>query len=167
MNSMPPPSSGPDNDSAFQQRLKASTPLIQKGYAYWADKGGPDYLPRRSDINPFEIPDLIRNVVIIDVLRDPLDFRYRLMGTAITDHLEMDRTGQKMSEIPFQKAPSVIWQSCSQVVSEKRPVITDVPYVGPRSEFKEAHDIVLPLFDERGDVDKLLIFVDYVSKQVA
>ena len=167
MNDLAPVIQMAGEDSAFLAALQLRSPLIQQGYEYWARPGWPHVLPQRRDVKPFEIPELIRNMVLIDVLDNPRDFRYRLMGTAVTAHLEEDRTGQKMSEIPFQASPSRIWDTCQKVATEGCPILSDVPYVGPHSEFMTAQDLVLPLFDDNDKVRTLLIFVDYLSKKVA
>ena len=70
------------------------TRVVQDGYTYWRSKAKDGQLPARSDINPVDIPRLMPHVVILDVRREPvLDFRYRLIGTYVVEHLCADRTG--------------------------------------------------------------------------
>jgi len=52
-----------------------SDPRLGRLYAYWLSKrleGGP---PRRRDLDPIEIPDLLPILHLIDVLWEPLRFR--------------------------------------------------------------------------------------------
>ena len=66
--------------------------------AYWERKRGARTMPAPRDIDPVEIPRLIPWLTIADVTYDPLDFRYRLMGTRIVEAGGVDRTGQSLRE---------------------------------------------------------------------
>ena len=102
------------------------TRVVQDGYSYWRSKFNEGRLPSRSDINPIDIPRLMPHAVMVDVKREPeYDFRYRLIGTYVAEHLFTDHTGSWFSEIDHQKAPSQIWQNCKHVCqrrSKTRPV---------------------------------------------
>ena len=57
---------------------------------------------------PRELVDAVRmpatllpRFAIVEVLRDPLDFRYRLLGTNLTQFFGRDNTGRKFSEIYY------------------------------------------------------------------
>ena len=52
-------------------------------YAYWAGLRHGPKLPGRCDIRPEELKRLLPTVSLIDVRRDPLDFRIRLAGTGL------------------------------------------------------------------------------------
>jgi len=157
----------PSGDGAFLAELGKRSPVIQNGFAYWQSMGWPDRVPRRDDLKPFEIPKLIPHAIILDVLTEPLDFLYRLIGTEVVDKMARDRTGQKFSEITFQRPPSKIWEYCEAALSGRCPVLTDIPYVGPQADFLEAQDLVLPLADDAGNITKLLVFVDFIAKSDA
>ncbi|MDA0262380.1 MAG: PAS domain-containing protein [Proteobacteria bacterium] len=110
------------------------TRVVQDGYTYWRSKAKDGQLPARSDINPVDIPRLMPHVVILDVRREPvLDFRYRLIGTYVVEHLCADRTGSWLSEIEHQTAPIKIWQNCKQVVETDKAFLAGTPYVGPHN----------------------------------
>src|SRR3546814_13638668 len=67
-------------------------PLLQ----YWSERAAGRAAPRRSDIDPLDLPSsLLPHLLLIDVERDPPDFRYRLAGTAAdTIH------GQSLKGVP-------------------------------------------------------------------
>lgn len=140
---------------------------VRQGYDYWRAKITGDRLPSRADIEPTEIPALLPHVVLLDVSDDPRDFRYRLIGTMVARHLSRDRTGTWMSEIDHQKAPSTIWENCSKAVDHRRPIVSNIPYVGPLKDILEAEDVILPLVDAADRVNMLLVFVDYLTKQLS
>lgn len=121
-------------------------------------------MPERADIDPGDMVPFLPNVLLIDVLRDPLDFRYRLTGTLIDDHIGRCVTGLRMSEIPHQAPPSRIWSACEYVLRERTPLNSDVPYVGPKCDYVVAEDIIMPLSSNDETVDMLLVVVDYLRK---
>ncbi len=71
-------------------------------YAYWDRRRSPDRpLPARADIDPLDIPELLPNVWLTDVVvTDGVTrFRERLVGTALTRLYGKDTTGQMFEEI--------------------------------------------------------------------
>ncbi len=76
---------------------EALRPLFQ----YWLAACGDKSLPARADIDPVEMPiQLLPNVVLVDVVPEPLRFRYRIVGTAVAQMLGEDWTGYFVDEIP-------------------------------------------------------------------
>lgn len=61
-------------------------PEIVAIYDYWRSKVPAGcLLPARRDIDPAEIPRLLPNVWLVDVVDDVRRFRVRLIGTALVD----------------------------------------------------------------------------------
>jgi hypothetical protein len=54
-------------------------------FAYWASRRQGAKLPSRRDLHPGDIKRLLPTLSLIDVVRDPLDFRVRLAGTGLYD----------------------------------------------------------------------------------
>ncbi len=67
-------------------------------YEYWLAKGAGKGMPARADIDPLDIPGLLANVFLIDVVAgNPRRFRFRLVGTRITE-LEGEMTNRFLDE---------------------------------------------------------------------
>jgi hypothetical protein len=81
-------------------------------YAYWQSRCGGERAPLRADIDPIDIPRLLPNVLLIDVIGQPAyDFHYRLLGTAIVEVDGVDYKGSHLSEmVPSTEAFHHIWQ---------------------------------------------------------
>jgi hypothetical protein len=140
----------------------AESKIVQAGHAYWQAVKGARALPLRSDFDPpLEVPRLVPNMIVFDVLYEPLDFLYRLIGTKVRAHLMQDLTGTRMSEIEFQRPPSVIWSHHVWVVQHAVPRFMRPPYVGPHRDFMFIEAVILPCGTETR-VDKLMVFVDFV-----
>src|SRR5258708_31088712 len=61
---------------------------------YWDGKCQGRFAPRRADIDPMDLVEALPRIMLADVLTDPLDFRYRLSGTAICNVLGQEMTGK-------------------------------------------------------------------------
>src|SRR6266404_3792675 len=89
-----------------------TSPILSEAHAFWRSKLAGRSMPSRKDIDPTEIPQLLRYVMLIDVLADPLDFKYRLIGTAVCSLLHRDYTWSRFSELPGKGKGSVVCESC-------------------------------------------------------
>jgi len=78
--------------------LEALAPPLPQLIAYWERKRGTRIMPAPSDIDPVEMPRLLPYIAIADITRDPLDMRYRLMGTRLIEMGGVDRTGTSIRE---------------------------------------------------------------------
>ncbi len=137
---------------------------IRGGFDYWMSKRAGRRMPSRGDITPAEIVELLPYIILIDVTRDPLDFRYRLIGTVIDTHMNQPLTGRWISSIPHQRAPSRIWTACERVLVERTAHSSDIPYIGPMKDFVVSEDILMPLSDDGETVDMIFVVVDYLRE---
>ncbi|WP_420345280.1 PAS domain-containing protein [Pelagibius sp.] len=153
-------SNAPANSSVPLLALKS--PINQQGFDYWNAKRGARLMPARGDIDPSEILKILPHIFLLDVRAEPLDFRYRLIGTKMDEHMMGSYTGLWMSSIPHQKAPSRIWSSCRQVFESRAPLSSDVPYVGKNKEFLTTEDLIMPLSDDDDQVNMLFVTVGFV-----
>lgn len=142
--------------------LALRSPINQFGYDYWKRKRGRRGMPGRNDIDPAEIVKILPHIFLLDVRQAPLDFRYRLIGTKMDEHMNARYTGLWMSEIPHQAPPSRIWANCRQVVESGQPMNGDTPYVGRNKEFLTTEDLIMPLSDDDRTVDMLFVTVGFV-----
>lgn len=140
---------------------RLTSPVNRASFAYWSSKHDGDALPGRANVDPLEMRAFLVNIVLLDVLRDPLDFRYRLIGGVVRHHLSADLRGQSMRQISHQAPPSIIFESCRQVVDSSQPLSSAIPYVGPHKDFRAAEDLILPLASDGRTVDMLLVTIDY------
>jgi hypothetical protein len=145
---------GLDPSSLQAERLRIA-------YGYWLGKRQGRLMPCRSDIDPVEIPALLPYVMLIDVIGHPLDFRYRLIGTAARNIMRRDYTGLLFSEIAGKGEGSVLWHGCELVVRSKAPVSMSPPYVGAEPGLKECENVLLPLSDDRIGVTMILKVISF------
>lgn len=138
--------------------------LIVEVRRYWERKRGDRPMPARADIEPSELKAILPNLALADVAYDPLDFRYRLIGSEIDRHSADSHTGKWVSEIPGRAPPSAVWENLVGVVTSKTPSERSVPYVGPFKDFVTTRQIILPLSDDGTTVNMLMGAIDYVRR---
>lgn len=85
------------------------------GYEYWRGKAADRAMPRRTDIDPTEIPKLLPHVRLVDVV-GPGRYRYRLVGTAAQALHGSNPTGRLVHEVlsgPIGKRIVAVYDECA------------------------------------------------------
>src|ERR1041384_5625614 len=65
---------------------------------YWESKRASRAMPSRGDIAPAQLKEHLGWVMILEVLPGARDFRYRLIGTLVTQYFSQDSTGKTVAE---------------------------------------------------------------------
>lgn len=128
----------------------------------WAEKNGG--IPARRDINVRDVGMHMPYVVVFDILNDPLDFQYKLVGTQVAAHTHGDYTGKKLSEMEGKGPGSKIWGFLDQARETKQPLMKEVPYVGPMAAFMRSTLLFLPLASNHETPDKIFLVSNFISK---
>jgi hypothetical protein len=134
---------------------KAVSTLIPDGLAYWNRIRGDRKMPARANLDPLHIPALLPYVMLVDVMRDPLDFRYRLIGSEIDRVLTIDHRGKRLSELPGKGQGTLIWEHHRQVADTAAPFRTEVKYVGGNTQVRRLEHCLMPLSSDGARVDMI------------
>jgi len=92
------------------------------------------------------------------------DFRYRVIGEVIQRYSRGNYAGKCFSEVDGQGSGSEVWSIVSTVTEQRRPLLLRPPYVGPHHHIFFCESCTLPLVDERGDTDRVLIACDFLPE---
>jgi hypothetical protein len=130
--------------------------LLPAALAHWHRLRGGRHLPLRRDFDPSEAPALLPYVIMVDVLRDPPDFQYRLLGTAIDRVLGGGYRGKRYSELSFTRPGTPLWDEHWRVVAEQVPLRSTVAYFGSDRAVQKAEHVLMPFSDGGESVDMLL-----------
>lgn len=147
-----------------QSWLESEAPLSPMGrefLLYWHSKcpapPGSGF-PTRADIAPEEIPRLLPHIFMVDVLEregEDLDFRFRLVGTAIAN-IEGEHTDRQLSDMfPDRAAYEVLWRQYRDAVAGKIWVRRETLRWRDRDHV-EYEVILAPLQDDAGRVSMLI-----------
>src|SRR3546814_2463406 len=71
---------------------------LRRLYEYWCSRCQGGALPSRRDIDPLDIPDLLPNLFLLDVIGDAEDFVFRLAGSRVEEAFSM-RSEEHTSEL--------------------------------------------------------------------
>jgi hypothetical protein len=131
-------------------------PRLVELYDYWSRRRPGGGLPCRGDLDPAAIPRLLKHVFLVDVLPQPLDFRYRLIGTDLVRVAGRDVTGCRLAEaLPHREFPRYF--ALYRAVTERRqPVrVTGASWI-PRNDYLDWEAALLPLAAPDQSVNMLL-----------
>ena len=138
-----------------------SSPRLRRALDYWNRRRADRLMPARADIDPMHIVDLLQFVLLIDVLSDPRDFRYRLIGTAVVEISRSDMTGRRLSATAGKGPGSIVWDNCERVVTCRAPFSRSPPYIGPSERFRDCENLLMPLSTDGDRVDMVFQVVDF------
>jgi hypothetical protein len=129
---------------------------------YWSGKRGDRAVPLRADIDPAEIPSLLPYVMLLEIERAPLRFRYRLAGSNTYDirkGLEVRSvTGHYVDEMEFHIAPTAVILDFLRLAMERaRPVYRQAQFPAGAARSGMHNALALPLAGETGEITMLLV----------
>ena len=88
-----------------------------------------------------------------------MDFRYRVIGSHCREHFFDNYTGRMMSSLDHISRDGELFTALLTTIDERRPVLTNVSYVGPKREFRKNTEAMLPLCGVDGRVGHILVFL--------
>jgi hypothetical protein len=128
---------------------------LRRLFAYWTEKAAGRLCPARRDIDPLDFDYLLGDIALLEVLHDPLRFRYRVMGTRIVRRVACDMTGKLVSEIPTPQLRRASQQNYELVTRERKPVLQRGTRIFDGRTFR--YEILrLPLSDDGIAVNMIL-----------
>jgi hypothetical protein len=153
----------------FLQMGELNSPIIRTAISYWLSKQVDGAPMRRCQFDATEIPHLLPYLILLEVVRGVidravLDFRYRVIGDVLLRYSRGNYTGKCFSEVDGQGPGSEVFTIVSTVVEQRRPVLLRPPYVGPHQQIFYCESTTMPLVDETGAVDRILIACDFLPE---
>jgi hypothetical protein len=140
-------------------------PRLRRLYDYWLSlrpaAGG---LPGRQHIDPAAIRDLLPWIWMVDVERNPLRFRYRLLGTEQVHAMERNFTGRFLDEAHPSFVASVSYPQ--YVAAAERAEIgyrRGPPVFHLSKDYVAIERLLLPLAKDGATVDVLVAITVYFS----
>ena len=136
--------------------------LLQRMFAYWQSKCGGHAMPARADIDPVEFAWGLGNVSLLDVERDPLQFRYRLAGSKLTRIMEVDLTGRSIDDIKHADFRDLMRKHLQEIVETAKPSVYCISITnggGPQTYVR----LALPLRGADGGVAMILTMIEMIG----
>ena len=128
-------------------------------HAYWNARRGTRAMPSRGDIKASDLKEHLGWVMLVEVLPGISDFRYRLIGTLVTQYFLSDGTGRTVSEIYARTNPAAgkgvaaIFRKCARDKVVVR-AFGGAGWIG--DGFEKFDCICLPLSEDGDTVNMIL-----------
>jgi len=130
-------------------------PVLAALHAYWAGKCAGRRMPRRSDIDPTEIPSLLPHLFIVEI-HNPLRFRFRLVGTAICDRWAENYNGKWLDELSLGEERATVLRQYELAARSGQPRYDSAEFTNELGRYLHYGRLLLPLSDG-GEVPTMLI----------
>ncbi len=127
--------------------------------SYWENKRGVRSMPARADIDPLEMKEHLGWIILADVLPGFADFRYRLIGTRVTQYFGRDSTGKTVIETYSPYGPAALRMALAvyRKVARDKVVLRTFGTAGwLGKDFIEFDQIFLPLSDDGATANMIL-----------
>lgn len=159
-------------DFAAGEPSPIADPRLRQAYDYWRRKVAGRAMPRRADIDPTEIPKLLPDVMLVDVLPEGR-YRYRLIGTENTQAHGMSATGCYLDEVlPGPEYRAHVIALYDECVSARRALYSECLFMSPGRQALERHTKVLfmPLAEDGETVNMVFVvqvffYIDQMTRE--
>ena len=147
-------------------------PRLRQVNDYWRCKAAGGAMPRRADIDPTEIPNLLPDVMLVDVLPQGR-YRYRLIGTENALAQGMNATGRYLDEVlPGREYKAHVIALYDECVGSRRALYSECLFMAPDRRAPERHTKVLfmPLAGDGETVDMVFVmqvffYIDQATRE--
>lgn len=133
---------------------------------YWDSKRGDRAMPARAELRPAEMKQYVRSLVLVDALPGFTDFRYRTIGTDVTELIFANATGKTVSEAfaPLGQEAVDLAIAGYRKVAEDHVALRaygSAAWLGlPHMDFDSLH---LPLSDDGRSVNMIISAASYTQ----
>lgn len=148
---------------SIDSELEFESSVLSRGHAVWSALKYDQGLPKPDDIDPLEFPvDLLPHIQLLDVEHEPrLRFRWRLIGTHVTESLGRDSTGKYWDEYYDPKAYSVLTTGALWVLENRKPIRVVGRAQYTEEEVIKSESVDMPLSYDGKKVDRIIMLTDF------
>ena len=143
-------------------RSELPNSILQFYFDYWTQKRRGRQMPSRADIHPHELKPYLGYCVLAEALPGFEDFRYRLIGTRVTDYFLSDATGHTIREAYGAAERSMSYIDLVVRIHrtacvERSPMLIRGPYGEWKGHFYPEFDVAyFPLSDDGENANMVL-----------
>jgi hypothetical protein len=133
-------------------------PILARVLAYWTDKRHGRTMPRRRDIDPIDLRELLPHIQLIDVVNSGARarYRYRLVGTSLVTAFGKEYTGKYLDELFTGERLRMAETVFGKVREERQPVFLRNRYSTTKDVEMVANRLYLPLSEDDRDVNVIM-----------
>lgn len=136
------------------------SPRLQRLLRYWQEKRGDRTMPPRAEIDPVDIPELLSNILMIEV-RPEVGYLVRIAGTAIVERYGEDYTGRYLQQTEFGARTDAIMDAYDACRLTCAPHYSEGNFTGIHNVYTLIERLIVPLSDDGRTVDRMLAGIEF------
>lgn len=140
------------------------SPYLIEIFDLWKSKCRDGKLPARPDFLMEDLAAFGGRIALIDVEQNPERFRFRLVGTWITDMIGRDSTGKYVDELYDEEHYNLAVEGYRYCVLHKAPAPAQGRMVHADKEFVKFEAVDLPLADDGETVNVIMKAADAIEQ---
>lgn len=152
----------PDDTITHSLEIQASS--LRSLHRDWRARCNGRRCPARADFDPLELRYILGQLSLIDVLRDPLRFVFRLHASNNAARLGVDLTGKEIGQIPKGAAPAKVRAQYEEAVQTRMPVVRYYKAVLVGGMNWEYELLLLPLASDGETVDMMMAGMSWTPR---
>jgi len=129
---------------------------------YWFAKRADRLAPSRADIDPVDIAPILPRVMLVDVSRDPVDFRFRLAGTGLFKIHGAELTNKRAQDLEPAAYGALIHRHYCDALARRAPVAHRVR-IACETRRSAYLRIILPLSEDGAVINRLMTVESYAD----
>ena len=133
----------------------------------WSRQRGGADVPHRSSVTPFDLKPLLGWIILVDAEAEPERYRFRLIGSAITQLLNRDSTGCYLDELFTPKIYEEFCVAYRYVGAQRQPARCEGRLVQAGKDYLTYESVILPYADDDARIGLYLEAIRLVQSNAA
>jgi len=155
---------GAGEKSSARDGMHRASNETRRVFDVWSAAKQGDRLPRLSAVHPGPIGVLAESTMVLDVLSDPRDYRYRIVGPRQVEARVEDPTGKTVRGIYSGDVLRFCLESYDRAVASAWGLIDFSVEASANPHFLELETLFLPLSANGGTVTEILVYGHFVER---
>jgi hypothetical protein len=136
--------------------LTIKSSLLRQLHRDWESRRRGRRMPARADFDPVDLKYILGNLSLIDVLGDPLRFRFRIHASNVAGRVGFDLTGKEVELIANPHYRKLVRDHFLAVVERRAPVLEFRDRVMADNICLRCEVLALPLSDDGEAIDRIM-----------
>lgn len=154
----------PDSLEIFADDIESlleGHPGLAKLLQHWQSICGDRPMPRREDFDPVQIPRLLADICLVEVIDGGKDYFYRVAGSHFEEMSGYKLQSMLFSEIPHTAASDSMRATCNACLKAERPVVIKSQLQEPDRDYLSITALILPLSEDGKAINMMLTMTEF------
>jgi hypothetical protein len=129
---------------------------LQRLYHDWEARRRGREFPARGDFDVLELKYILGSLSLLDVAHDPVRFRFRVHGSAISERVGYEMTGKPLAELPGSDMREIIFRHYADTLAARAPIVQMRERLIADDRMLNCEVLTLPLARDGATIDMLM-----------